>query len=94
MLKPACVKCRRFYRPKKNGFPMIEGMPVVNGAEPGLAEPEAWQPYKLYQGDLWECRGCGAEIVVGCGTPIAEHFQPTFEQTVESLGATLQVNDC
>lgn len=95
MLKPICVPCRRFYRPKKNGFCFIEGMPEGNAA-PGNAEPDKWNPYKLWTGDLWECLGCGATIVVGTGhQPIAEHYQPDFEQKVEQHRARqLQVNDC
>ena len=26
-MKPICVPCQRFYRPKKNGFMFIEAMP-------------------------------------------------------------------
>lgn len=94
-MKPICVPCQRFYRPKKNGFPFIEGVPTHNGAEPGMAEPESWKPYKLWMGDLWECDDCGAQIVVGTGQqPLAEHYQPEFVERVLSFSAKLQVNDC
>ena len=95
-MKPICVKCQRFYRPKKNGFYFIEGMPKHNGAGAGLREPENWKPYKLWCGDKWACPDCGAEIVVGTGwVPVAEHYQPNFAERVESFGGwQLIVNDC
>lgn len=94
-MKPICVPCQRFYRPKKTGFPFIEGMPKRSGAEPGTAEPERREPYKLWMGDQWACEGCGSEIVVGTGRePIAEHYQPTFADWVTRFAPELQVNDC
>lgn len=94
-MKPICVPCQRFYRPKKNDFAFIEGMPRVNGAEPGVSQPESWKPYKLWYGDLWECKGCGAQIVVGTGLkPVSEHYRDDFNETVRATNPTLQVNDC
>lgn len=95
-MKPICVPCRRFYRPKKNGVYFLEGMPIENDAMPGTTEPEKWKPYKLWNGDKWECQGCGATIIVGCGgKPVAEHYQKHFEEYVEKLSARdFQVNDC
>ena len=93
-MKPVCVPCRRFYRPEKNGFTFIEGMPDGYAA-PGLAEPEHWHPYKLWRGDLWKCHGCGAEIIVGCARwPLAEHYQDNFEEMVKAFRAEVQINDC
>lgn len=96
-MKPICVECQRFYRAKKNGFYFIEAMPK-NGAkpEPGTSEADKWTPYKVWVGDLWECQGCGHQIVSGVGQgPVAEHYQPDFVETVARLGALqLQVNDC
>jgi hypothetical protein len=71
-------------------------MPKSNNAEPGTAQPEAWEPYKLWVGDLWVCHGCGTEIVSGVAmNPIAEHYQDGFLKSVESLNASqFQVNDC
>jgi hypothetical protein len=93
-MKPICVQCQRFFRPKKNGFPFIEGMPIGSVA-PGTCRPDKWKPYKLWMGDLWECHGCGANIVVGVGlNSIAEHYQEEFPRLVERLAPTLQVNDC
>jgi len=94
-VKPVCVPCQRFFRPKKNGFYFIEAAPDGNHAPPGTEAPERWHPYKLWAGDLYECEGCGAQIVSGFGRgPIAEHYQPDFAETVKAYGAELQVNDC
>ena len=65
-------------------------------ALPGTAQPDRWHPYKLWSADLWECEGCGAQILVGFGeAPIAEHYQDGFaDRVVRYGGDQLQVNDC
>lgn len=104
-LKPVCVPCRRFYRPKKNDYRFIEGMPGPDfdsagkrlpRALPGTAQPERWRPYKIWSADLWECEGCHNQILSGFGQgPLAEHYQDGFEERVKRYGADqLQVNDC
>lgn len=94
-MKPICVPCRRFYRPKRNGIAFIEGMPKAGNPKAGNAEPDQWQPYKLWYGDSWACPDCGAEIIVGAGLePISEHYKENFEHMVKVTGATLQINDC
>lgn len=98
-MKPICVPCQRFYRPKKNGFYFMEGMPCAvasDGDVPlGTERPDLWKPYKLWSGDLWRCQGCGAEIVVGVAhRPISEHYQDGFSEIVQNYAVTLQVNDC
>jgi len=87
MPKAICVQCKLFFRPKKNDFAWEEGMPV-----PGSNK---WEPYKLWLSDLWECRGCGTQIIVGHGhTPVSEHFKPDYKQTKSFYGDVLRVNDC
>lgn len=97
-VKPVCVACQRFYRMKKSGFYFIEAMPVpgVRHAEAGTAHPEQWTPYKVWSGDLWECQGCGHQLVSGTGrAPIIEHYQEDFLGAVRRLNAEqFQVNDC
>lgn len=99
-MKPICVPCQRFYRPAKTGYYFIEAMPrpTVDGhrAQSGTAEPDAWEPYKVWGGDLWRCEGCGAEIVSGVGHyPVAERHEPDFQAVVDRLTADqLIVNDC
>jgi hypothetical protein len=94
-MKPICVPCQRFFRPARNGYCFIEAMPD-GSAQPGLAEPEHWHPYKLWCGDRWECPDCGANIIVGVGHhPISEHYLPDFTEQVKLHGGDqLQVNDC
>lgn len=93
-MKPICIPCQQFFRPEKNGFAFIEGMPE-SGARPGKVDAHLWKPYKLWSGDKWKCPGCGAEIVVGTGQyAIREHFMPDFQDFVEKMGAKYQVNDC
>jgi len=95
-MKPICVPCQRFFRPIKNGFYFIEAMPIEDRPAPGTAEPEKWEPYRIWVGDKWRCEGCGAEIVSGVGRgPVSEHYQPDFRRQIEQLHADqLQVNDC
>lgn len=96
-LKPICVSCQRFFRPRKTGIYFLEGMPAGGQTNvlPGKAESEKWKPYKLWAGDLWECEGCGHAILVGFGrAPIATQHEGDFEKTVVSFGANFQVNDC
>lgn len=96
MPKPVCVKCRRFFKPYRNGKPVLEQMPAVSDAEPGTAMEHAWLPYKLWQADLYKCGGCGHEICVGFGrVPFAEHFEDRFGPELARLGgAVVVVNDC
>lgn len=96
MLKPICVPCQRFFRPKKNGTFFQENKPTSNNAPPGNEYPDAWEPYKIWLGDLWECKGCGANIIVGVGQePFLEHFEPGFEEAMFNTEAHLiQINDC
>ncbi len=95
-MKPICVPCQRFYRQKKTGFYFTEGAPLGSGVEPGVTTPELWRPYKLWSGDLWECKGCGSQILSGFGSqPIRVQHEHDFERMIESLGARrFQVNDC
>lgn len=95
-MKPICFKCHRFYRMKKAGYYFIEGMPAVTGAQPRVANAASWRPYKIWVGDLWECKGCGNEILAGFGSgPISEHYHPDFAQkTEETDAAKFTVYDC
>lgn len=65
MPRPICAPCRTEMTPKKNGYRVHLR---ANG-----------QPYQLWDGDLWECRRCGVEVVIGFGqNPVAVHFEPEF----------------
>jgi hypothetical protein len=94
MPKPVCVKCKRFFKPKKNGVWLMEQMPSHDRAAPGTGEEEAWRPYKVWHADLLVCHGCGTEIIVGFAPqPIAEHFEDNFFRDALAT-VTHTVNDC
>jgi len=86
-VKPTvCVPCRLFFKIKKNGVAIEEGMPNGEGA---------WTSYKLWQGDLWECSGCGTQIIRGFGhLAIAEHFEPWYAAVVKTFQPLFRVDDC
>jgi hypothetical protein len=97
-MKPVCVKCRRFYRMKKQGFYFEEGMPGP-GATKREDQPsgtlDGWQSYKLWASDLWWCPGCGHEILSGFGRePISEHYKDDYASMCTGLAVTLRVDDC
>lgn len=95
-MRPICISCQRFFKPKKNGFYFTEGMERVSGALSGTQEPENWKPYKIWSGDLWQCPGCGSEIIVGTGAnALAHHWEDDFKTMTKNLNADqFQVNDC
>lgn len=93
MPKPICVKCQRFFRPLKNDIRVLEGKPIVDGAQPGTFEPNSWAPYKVWHADLWHCKGCGTQIIVGFGQrPAMEDYKDDPEKM--KAEATHRVNDC
>ncbi len=92
MPKPVCVPCHRFFRPEKNGFVWTEMMPIGLNALPGLSNPQAWEPYKVWNGDKWKCHGCGTEIIVGNASRAIEGHQSDFKE--KEKYSQLAVNDC
>jgi hypothetical protein len=92
-MKPVCVQCQTFYHPKKNGVVVLEQMPVATAAEPGVIDPTAWKPYKIWLADLLECHSCGMELITGFAPhPAAEHHEPEFAEAMSFVTHT--VNDC
>lgn len=86
MISPVCLPCRKMFGKKKNGVPLEEGMPRAGGE---------WGSYKLWMGDLWQCEGCGAEIVVGFGlAPVAEHYQANYPEMLARFGNPPRIDDC
>lgn len=54
-----------------------------------------WESYKLWVGDLWECRGCGHLLISGVARePLAEHYQPGYAERVVREGVLIRVDDC
>jgi hypothetical protein len=101
-MKPVCVPCQRFFRVERNGYRFTEGMPTgtwPGGADTlprGVAGEPWWKPYKIWQGDLWRCEGCGAEIISGVGfEPVGVQYMVHFDDVRREGGYDrLQVNDC
>ncbi len=95
-MRPICVKCQVFFRPKKNDYWFTEGAPKIPNAPLGTAEPESWRPYKIWAADLYECPCCKAQILAGFGRePISISHHIGFKDHMKRLGADqFQVNDC
>jgi hypothetical protein len=68
-LEPICAKCKRTMVCAKNNFL--------------VADPASGDfPSTYWYGDKWDCPGCGAEIVVGFGGPLA---RPTLDPNEQPL---------
>lgn len=82
-----CVKCRKFFHPKKNGVCVEEGMPTGDSGK--------WLPYKLWQADLVSCHSCGTEIIAGFGRwPISEHYREDYKFLKKQFNPIVFVEDC
>ena len=101
-MAPICIPCARFYRPEKNGYTFLEGMPISpdlhKRVEPGNgSDSKYWHPYKLWRGDLWKCEGCGHLTIAGVAQRhMSEHYMPDFKSHVDTYATkpVFQVNDC
>lgn len=92
-MKPVCVPCERFMRPKRNGYYFIEGMPTDQKSGVGK-DATGWVPYKIWCGDLWYCPTCEAEIVVGVGRePITVQHKDDFKSWLDQTKGVF-VKDC
>lgn len=81
-----CLPCGKFFRPKKNGVWIEEGMPISK---------TEWGPYKIWQADLVECPSCRTEVVTGFGMKAAvEHFQPDYSKFREMAKPIARIDDC
>ncbi len=62
-----CPVCEVQMRPKNQGVP-VESMATFGS-------------YQLFMADLYACPVCDKEVLTGFGPqPIAEHFEPGYEQ--------------
>jgi hypothetical protein len=64
----SCTNCRLEMRVKKNGYEYVE---MWNGRD-----------LKLWSSDLWECKGCGAQIAFTSTSqqPILREHEPRFKE--------------
>jgi hypothetical protein len=93
-MRPACIKCQRFLKPKKNGAGVLECIPGPGSPPAGTAGEGAWRPYKFWMADIWECRGCGLEVAAGSGAmPLSEHHQERFPNDQKVHGVYAKIND-
>ena len=74
-----CISCNQQMRPKKNSYRFVEMAKMTDGSEQ--------VPYKIWDGDLWECQGCGASIVHTDPRqlPVNEHYKPGFSEACANL---------
>ena len=86
-LKPVCVNCNLFFKPEKNGIHFEEGYQIGDTGK--------WGSYKLWVGDKWKCRGCGAEIIVGTPLdPVMLNHEPSYTERRAQFAPELRVDDC
>jgi hypothetical protein len=65
MPKIVCTQCQCEFRPKKNGV--------------WLTEMAEFGPYRVWAADLWECPGCGTQVISGFANEPTEHFEKGFD---------------
>lgn len=59
--RPVCVKCNREMRPERYGVGCLDMVDLL--------------AYAIWDCDLWKCRACGYEILVGFGkNAIVYHY--------------------
>ncbi len=74
MPKLVCVQCELEYKIAVTGNYVIEM----------FCDPP--EPYKIFNGDRWECPGCGHQIIAGFALdPLAEHFQDKFSGLLNKI---------
>jgi len=95
-MKPICIHCERFMRPKKNGVYFVEGMPTLPRSEGGVGKgATGWKPYKVWCGDLWICPSCEYQTIVGVGSaPVAEQHAPGFDSWLAAATLIPMIKDC
>ena len=75
----ACVGCKTYFRPRKNGVYVLETM------------EDYGTPYKIWMADLYECPDCGNQLITGYGAnPVSEHFHAAFEEWLEYVTYTIE----
>ena len=80
MVEPICFKCGKRMSAKTNGV-VAEEMMTISDNEGNKSE----QPYKLWSADLWECKECGQQVLVGFAQqPIFESFKKNKYEEVRN----------
>lgn len=74
-IHPICVKCKKEYRPKKNGV-FVELMADFGS-------------YEIFHADLVECPKCGHQIITGFGQgPVGNHLEEDYKELLGKIGKT------
>lgn len=72
--RPVCVKCNIELMPERNGVTVVDWY------------RENQEIYQLWDADLWKCRKCDMEIVVGFGgDPYARHDSTNCQEMVDNM---------
>ena len=64
-MKPVCMKCFLEYHTYRVGVVVVE--------------MASFGPYKLWNADLLQCKGCGARLVANFGEEAIHHNGDTFK---------------
>lgn len=65
--RPVCAKCEKEMEVVQNGV--------------GVEDMADWGPCQIWDADLYKCRQCGHEAVLGFGSnPISYHNDPNFQK--------------
>jgi len=84
-IRPVCIKCQKEYKVKKSG--VITELMTTFGGKPAS--------FELYDSDLWECPGCGHQIIGGFGQKaLAQHFEEDYQEVLKRVSTTSQVFKC
>ncbi len=69
--RPVCPKCECELHPQENGV--------------GVLDMAGDREYEVYDADLWQCPGCGLQVVGGFGNrAISAHYMETFQKVIQS----------
>ncbi len=70
--RPVCPECECEMRPETNGVGVLDMAPIGPKV---LSRGTNYEPYQLFDADLWMCPKCRKKVIGGFGQgPIAEHF--------------------
>ena len=69
---PVCVKCARKMKPEKNSVTVC-----------GYYQD---RPQEIWNADLWKCRYCGYEVIIGFGyRPYTSIYEKDFERELKKV---------
>jgi hypothetical protein len=75
----AHVGCKAWMKVRKSGVLVLETL------EDGVT------PYKIWNGDLFECPECGEQMVAGFASqPVSEHFMGDFDTWLRRVNYTIE----